>query len=91
MSEPVRPLSPFLHYQWRHTNTLSMLHRITGLPLLVGLLLLVCWLMAVARGAGAYARTSAVTVTLVVLTFAHVLVAAIGVFAVLKVALGGAR
>lgn len=42
MCAPARPLSPFLHYRWRHTNTLSMLHRITGLLLSVGLLLLVC-------------------------------------------------
>lgn len=60
MSAPARPLSPFLHYRWRYTNTLSILHRITGLLLSVGLLLLVCWLMTVAGGARAYARASAV-------------------------------
>jgi len=60
MSAPARPLSPFLHYRWRYTNTLSILHRITGLLLSVGLLLLVCWLMAVAGGSPAYARARAV-------------------------------
>ena len=60
MSEPARPLSPFLHYRWRHTNTLSILHRMTGLALSVGLLLLVYWLMAAAGGTRAYARASAV-------------------------------
>lgn len=60
MSESARPLSPFLHYRWRHTNTLSILHRMTGLILSVGLLLFVYWLMAVAGGARAYARASGV-------------------------------
>lgn len=60
MSEPARPLSPFLHYRWRHTNTLSIIHRTAGLLLSVGLLLLVYWLMALAGGTRAYARASAV-------------------------------
>lgn len=60
MSAPARPLSPFLHYRWRHTNTLSLLHRVTGLVLTVGLLLFVYWLLAMAGGTGTYARASAV-------------------------------
>ena len=60
MSAPVRPLSPFLHYRWRHTNTLSLLHRVTGLVLTAGLLLFVYWLLAVAGGTATYARASAV-------------------------------
>ena len=60
MVQTARPLSPFLHYRWRHTNTLSFLHRITGVILSLGLLLLVYWLTAVASGPRAYARAGAV-------------------------------
>lgn len=60
MVSPTRPLSPYLHYRWRHTNTLSFLHRIAGLMLSLGLLLLICWLMSLASGPKAYARASAV-------------------------------
>jgi len=31
MLERSRPLSPFLHYRWQYTNTLSILHRVTGI------------------------------------------------------------
>jgi succinate dehydrogenase / fumarate reductase cytochrome b subunit len=76
MSERARPLSPSRHYRWRYTNTLSILHRITGLLLSVGLLLLVCWLMAVAGGARVYARASAVfSLSVVKLVYAGLLVA----------------
>ena len=33
MAERPRPLSPFMHYRWLYTNTLSILHRITGVLL----------------------------------------------------------
>jgi succinate dehydrogenase/fumarate reductase cytochrome b subunit len=33
MAQPERPLSPFLHYRWQYTNTLSILHRISGVLL----------------------------------------------------------
>ena len=56
MSERLRPLSPFLHYRWQYTNTLSILHRATGVVLSGGYLLLLCWLMAVAQGPTAYAQ-----------------------------------
>ena len=50
-----RPLSPFLTvYRWQYTMALSILHRVTGCALSVGLLLLVYWLVAAASGAGAY-------------------------------------
>lgn len=76
MSESARPLSPFLHYRWRHTNTLSILQRIAGLLLSVGLLLLVCWLMTVAGGARAYDRASAVlSLSVFKLVYALLLVA----------------
>ena len=56
MLERSRPLSPFLHYRWQYTNTLSILHRVTGIALAGGYLLLMCWLMAVAQGEVAYGR-----------------------------------
>jgi succinate dehydrogenase / fumarate reductase, cytochrome b subunit len=50
-----RPLSPFLTvYRWQYTMALSILHRVTGCALSVGLLLLVYWLVAAASGAAAY-------------------------------------
>jgi succinate dehydrogenase / fumarate reductase cytochrome b subunit len=51
-----RPLSPFLMYRWQYTNALSILHRLAGLGLSVGLLLFVYWLVAAASGAAAYAQ-----------------------------------
>jgi succinate dehydrogenase / fumarate reductase, cytochrome b subunit len=54
---PSRPLSPHLSvYKFKYTLTTSILNRLTGLILSVGLLLLVYWLMAVAAGAEAQAR-----------------------------------
>ncbi len=57
MSNPKyeRPLSPFMNYRWQYTNTLSILHRVTGCALTVGLLLFVYWLVAAANGPEAYA------------------------------------
>jgi succinate dehydrogenase / fumarate reductase cytochrome b subunit len=55
MAQRARPLSPFLHYRWQYTNTLSILHRITGVLLSLGFLLLVYWLAAAAGGAARYA------------------------------------
>jgi succinate dehydrogenase / fumarate reductase cytochrome b subunit len=51
-----RPLSPHLQiYRWQWTMTLSILHRITGVALAVGTLLLVWWLVAAATGPGYFA------------------------------------
>jgi succinate dehydrogenase / fumarate reductase cytochrome b subunit len=57
VNRPVaRPLSPHLQvYRWQITNTLSILHRMTGVALAVGTLLLVGWLVAAAAGPGPYA------------------------------------
>jgi succinate dehydrogenase / fumarate reductase cytochrome b subunit len=55
-TEHPRPLSPFMSYRWQYSNTLSILHRITGCALSVGLLLVVYWLAAAAYGANAYAK-----------------------------------
>jgi len=48
-----------MHYRWQYTNTLSILHRITGVLLSFGFLLLVYWLAAAAAGADRYAEAVA--------------------------------
>ncbi len=54
---PQRPLSPHLQiYKFQYTMVLSSAHRITGLLLSVGSLLLVYWLWAIAAGQAQYAR-----------------------------------
>ncbi len=51
-----RPLSPHLQvYRWPLSMAISILHRVTGVALCVGTLLLVWWLMAVAQGGEAHA------------------------------------
>ncbi len=55
-----RPLSPFLIYRWQYSNTLSILNRVTGVALSVGMLLFVYWLSAAASGADAYAQAQVV-------------------------------
>ena len=54
-----RPLSPFWNYRWQITNTLSILHRATGVALSAGLLVLTCWLLAIASGVDAFADVQA--------------------------------
>ena len=50
-----RPLSPHLQvYRPQLTSVLSITHRMTGVALTFGTLLLVYWLVAVASGAAAY-------------------------------------
>jgi len=50
-----RPLSPHLQiYKPQLTSVLSILHRLTGLWLVVGAALLVAWLMAAAHGAATF-------------------------------------
>lgn len=45
----MRPTSPHLSiYRWQITNTLSILHRITGFALTIGSLLFVAWLWSAA-------------------------------------------
>ena len=52
-----RPLSPHLQvYRPQLTSITSILHRITGIGLAVGLLYLVCWLVAAASGLEAFDR-----------------------------------
>lgn len=56
-----RPLSPHVfHYRFAYTMALSISHRITGVILSVGLLVLCLWLESAAVGPGPYASTVAV-------------------------------
>lgn len=55
---PPRPLSPFMigpYYKPQLTSMLSITHRLTGLGLSFGALLLVTWLVCLASGADCYA------------------------------------
>jgi succinate dehydrogenase / fumarate reductase, cytochrome b subunit len=57
-----RPLSPHLQtYRWTLTMALSIVHRITGIALYFGTLLLAWWLIAAASGPTAYAHVQAFT------------------------------
>lgn len=56
-----RPLSPFLTYRWTLTMALSIVHRITGVALYVGTLLMAWWLIAAASGPTAYAMVEGFT------------------------------
>lgn len=56
MTQRERPLSPFMNYRWQYTNTLSILHRLTGVFMSLGLVLLTYWLVAAASGAEAYSN-----------------------------------
>jgi succinate dehydrogenase / fumarate reductase cytochrome b subunit len=59
MPARARPTSPHvLIYRWQIGNTLSILHRITGAALAVGLLALSYWLLAIADGPQRYAGAS---------------------------------
>lgn len=65
-SRSARPLSPHLQiYRWQYTMALSILHRVTGCALSIGLLLFAYWLVALASGPQAYERA--------LLVFDHVL------------------
>lgn len=56
MSDEKRPLSPHLQvYRWQITSVLSILHRITGVALALGLALLTAWLTAAAAGPKTFA------------------------------------
>jgi succinate dehydrogenase / fumarate reductase cytochrome b subunit len=54
-----RPMSPFMigpYYRPQLTSMLSITHRLTGLALTVGTVLLAGWLMAAATGPWAYSQ-----------------------------------
>lgn len=60
MTARERPLSPHLQvYAWQITMTMSILHRISGVILTVGVFALAWWLLAVAAGGDRYAQASA--------------------------------
>lgn len=60
MAAPQRPLSPHLQiYRWQWTMALSILHRVTGVALAAGTLLLLYWLLAAAAGPEAFAEAEA--------------------------------
>lgn len=52
-----RPISPHLQiWRWTLPMTLSILHRLTGMGMALGALILAWWLVAVATGPEAYER-----------------------------------
>ena len=66
MNKTGRPLSPHLTiYRWPITMTLSILHRVTGVALSLGLIALVVWLESIAVGADAYAMVTGLMNTLI--------------------------
>ena len=61
MANRERPLSPHLQiYRPEITSVLSILHRLTGVALSAGTLVLVWWLLAAAAGDAAFAAAHAV-------------------------------
>jgi succinate dehydrogenase / fumarate reductase, cytochrome b subunit len=57
-----RPLSPFMFpiwYRFQITSALSILHRLTGIALAAGSILLAWWLVSVAAGGESFAWTHA--------------------------------
>src|SRR5260221_12686457 len=63
-----RPLSPCMFpiwYRFQITSALSILHRLTGIALAVGSILLVWWLITVAAGGELFAATHAFLVSAV--------------------------
>jgi succinate dehydrogenase / fumarate reductase cytochrome b subunit len=55
MPARVRPTSPHAEiYRWQIGNTLSILHRVTGAALALGLIALSYWLLSLAGGADSY-------------------------------------
>lgn len=61
MADLSRPLSPHLQvYRWQVSNTLSILHRLTGVGMSVGALALVAWLLALASGQTAFLQATEV-------------------------------
>ena len=61
-----RPISPFMFpmwYRFQITSALSILHRLTGIALSVGLIVLAWWLITVAVGGELFRLTRAVLVS----------------------------
>src|SRR5580704_15589598 len=52
-----RPLSPHLQiYRWQLTSVLSILHRVTGVGLTVGVVMLVSWFGSAADGLASFTK-----------------------------------
>jgi succinate dehydrogenase / fumarate reductase cytochrome b subunit len=61
MPARARPTSPHVRiYRWQIGNSLSILHRVTGVVLALGLLALCYWLTSLAAGEQSYAAAAAV-------------------------------
>jgi len=61
MPARARPTSPHVRiYRWQIGNSLSILHRVTGVVLALGLLALCYWLTSLAAGEQSYAAAVAV-------------------------------
>jgi succinate dehydrogenase / fumarate reductase cytochrome b subunit len=61
MPARARPTSPHVWiYRWQIGNSLSILHRVTGVVLALGLLALCYWLTSLAAGEKSYAAAAAV-------------------------------
>ena len=61
MSDIDRPLSPHLQvYSWRISNTTSILHRLTGVGLSLGVFCFVGWVVSIAFGSAVYAMALSV-------------------------------
>lgn len=61
MAQGARPISPHLQvYRWYVTMATSILHRVTGAGLVVGLILFTWWLAALAAGPESFATVQAV-------------------------------
>ena len=59
MAHSDRPLSPHLSvYRWQISNTLSIVHRMTGFALSFGALALVGWLVSISAGYDAYSTVN---------------------------------
>ena len=66
MSNSGRPLSPHLSiYRWPITMTLSILHRMTGVGMAVGLIVLAAWLINAAAGPDDYRQFEVVMSSLI--------------------------
>ena len=60
MPARARPISPYWTiYRWQSGNTLSILHRLTGVALALGLIALSYWLVSLAEGPQSYAAAAA--------------------------------
>lgn len=61
VKQAARPLSPHLQiYRWSWTMAMSIAHRVTGLALYAGTVLIAAWLVAAASGPAAFETAQAI-------------------------------